>query len=131
MVLIDTSAWIEFLRDGDPAVASTVERLLAGGAVVCDVVVMEVLAGARDEAHLMALRRLVARASVESVQSVDYEFAAQLFRTARRRGLTVRSLVDCLIASVAIRVGVPVLSVDRDFGTLAECSELRRQRPMA
>jgi hypothetical protein len=131
MVLVDTSAWIEFLRDGDRGVADAVEALLDGVAVVCDVVVMEVLAGARDEAHLESLRRLLARAVTAPVTTVDFEVAAQLFRTGRRRGVTVRSLVDCLVAAVAIRLGVPVLCRDRDFAALAAVSELRCQRPIA
>jgi len=131
VVMIDTSAWIEFLRDGDPAVSATVEHLVGGKAVTCDVVVMEVLAGASDDRHLAALERLLARAIRETVQSVDFEFASVLYRTARRRGVTVRSHMDCLVAAVAMRAGVPVLHYDRDFDALASCTELRVQRPMA
>lgn len=92
---------------------------------------MEVLAGARDEAHLVALRRLMARCTFESVRSDDFEVATSLYRSARRFGVTVRSLNDGVIAAVAVRLGVPVLHVDRDFDALSTCTELRVQRPIA
>ena len=64
MVLIDTSAWIEFLRDTGSPICQRVDELLAAEIAICDPIRMEVLAGARDEAHLLNLRRLLARAVV-------------------------------------------------------------------
>ncbi len=92
---------------------------------MCEPVRMEVLAGARDESHLLSLRRLLARAAVIPVQPMDYEDAAALYRRCRRRGETVRKLMDCLIASVAIRAGVPILHYDADFDVLARHTELQ------
>jgi hypothetical protein len=86
---------------------------------------MEVLAGARDESHLNDLRRLLARASIIELVSGDYEDAAALYRTCRRRGETVRKLIDCLIGAVAIRADVPVLEADSDFEVLARHTSLR------
>lgn len=120
MVLVDTSAWIEFLRDTGSPVCVRVDSLLVGDDVaICDPVRMEVLAGARDERHLGDLRRLLARASSVSTVSTDYEDAATYYRTCRRAGATVRSVVDCLIAAVAVRAGIPVLHADRDYDVLA------------
>jgi predicted nucleic acid-binding protein len=51
--------------------------------------------------------------------------AADLFRSARRAGVTVRSSVDCLIAACAIRHQIEVLHIDRDFAGLARLSSLR------
>ena len=125
MILIDTSAWVEFLRNTGTSVCDLVDELLAGDIAVCEPVRMEVLAGARDESHLLSLRRLLARAAVIPVQPTDYEDAAALFRRCRRRGETVRKLMDCLIASVAIRAGVPILHYDADFDVLARHTELQ------
>lgn len=119
MILIDTSAWVEFLRaTGSPA-CERVDALLDTRIATCDPVRMELLAGARDEQHLNDLRRLLARASVLPTASGDYENAAVLYRTCRQSGATVRKLIDCLIAAVAIRANVPVLHADADFDTLA------------
>lgn len=124
MILIDTSAWIEFLRDTGSTVCERVDVSLGGDIAICDAVRMEVLAGARDERHLDALRRLLARASVLPTDPVHYEEAAALFRRCRRQGVTVRRLIDCLIAAVAIRADVPVLHRDGDFDVLARHTEL-------
>ena len=125
MILIDTSAWIEFLRDRPGSIADAVEASLAADAATCDAIVMEVLAGARDEHNLAALRGLLARTVVLPIGPPDYERAAQLSRTCRRRGETVRKLIDCLIAAVAIAADVPLLHSDRDFEVLARHTGLR------
>ena len=91
----------------------------------CDVVRMEVLAGTRGEQHLQRLRRLLARASTLPTELVDYDAAAALYRTCRQRGHTVRKLIDCLIAAVAIRGNVPVLHRDADFDILAQHTPLQ------
>jgi hypothetical protein len=125
LILVDTSAWVEFLRDTTSPVCTRVDELLDGQIATCDPIRMEVLAGARDESHLNELRRLLARASIIELVSGDYEDAATLYRTCRRRGETVRKLIDCLIGAVAIRADVPVLEADSDFAVLARHTSLR------
>jgi predicted nucleic acid-binding protein len=125
VILIDTSAWIEFLRDTGSPICQRVDDLLATEIATCDAVRMEILAGARNEQHLQQLRRLLARASSLPTEPVDYDAAAALYRTCRQRGHTVRKLIDCLIAGVAIRGNVPVLHMDVDFDTLAQHTTLQ------
>lgn len=125
MILIDTSAWIEFLRATGSPVCERVDALLGAEIATCDPVRMEILAGARDERHLNDLRRLLARASVVPMGPTDYEEAAVLYRTCRRHGDTVRKLIDCLIAAVAIRGGLAVLHADTDFDVLARHTALQ------
>ena len=125
MILIDTSAWIEFFRDTGSPICQRVDDLLASEIATCDAVRMEVLAGARDEQHLQQLRRLLARASTLPTEPVDYDAAAALYRTCRQRGHTVRKLIDCLIAAAVIRGNVPVLHMDGDFDILAQHTTLQ------
>jgi predicted nucleic acid-binding protein len=129
MILIDTSAWVEFLRDTGSSTCTRVDELLDEDIATCDPVRMELLAGARDERQLGELRRLLARASLVPTQMIDYDDAAQLYRTCRRNGETIRKLIDCLIASLAIRAGLPLLHADADFDTLARHTLLRSVRP--
>lgn len=124
MILADTSAWVEFLRDTRSPVCDEVDRLLDAGLAVTEAVRMEVLAGARSDAHLRQLRGLLSRAELLPVQSTDFDLAAGLFLTCRQRGQTVRRLADCLIAAVAVRRQVPVLHADRDFEALERCTAL-------
>jgi predicted nucleic acid-binding protein len=119
MILVDTSAWVEFLRDTGSPVCLRVEALLAEEIATCHPIRMEVLAGARAERHLGDLRGLLARASLRPTLPADYEQAAALYRSCRRGGGTVRRLIDCLIAAHAIRAGVPVRHADSDFTVLA------------
>ena len=125
MILIDTSAWIEFLRDTRSPICERVEVLLESEIATCDVIRMEVLAGARDERHLNDLRRLLAIATHIATLPTDYDDAAALFRICRQRGGTVRKLIDCLITAIAIRVDVPILHNDRDFQVLARHTDVQ------
>ncbi len=128
MTLVDTSAWVEYLRATGSHVYRHVRRLLNEDETVytTDVVVMEILAGARDEEHHHQLRRLLARCEHVPVEGLtDYESAAALYRVCRRGGETVRALTDCLIAAVALRADVTVLHADPDFEILARHAGLR------
>jgi predicted nucleic acid-binding protein len=129
VILIDTSAWVEFLRDTGSPVCDEVDRLLGSDVACCDAVRMEVLAGARDDAHLRQLRGLLARTTVLPTDPADYESAAALYRSCRRRGETVRRLIDCLIGAVASRHAVAVLHSDADFETLARHTEVQVHSP--
>jgi len=128
MILIDTSAWIEFLRDTGSPVCMHVDALLAGDIAVCEPVRMEVLAGARGDKHLRDLRGLLARATLIPTGSTDYEDAAALYRACRHGGETVRKLIDCLIAAVATKADTPVLHADANFDVLARHAHLRIEK---
>ncbi len=82
MILVDTSAWVEFLRDTGSPVCTRVDELLGANIATCHPIRMEVLAGARDERHLSDLRRLLARASIVPTEATDYEEAAALYEPA-------------------------------------------------
>jgi hypothetical protein len=90
---------------------------------------MELLAGARTAAEHSRLRaRLMALPRLAVGGLADYDAAAALYRACRIRGATVRRLIDCLIAAVAIREGATVLHNDRDFELLARHTRLRLER---
>lgn len=131
MSLVDTSAWVEFLRGTGSDTHRAVRDLLEDEARIhtTDVVMMEVLAGARDEGHHQRLRRLLARCDYLPVDGLaSYEAAADLYRACRQAGETVRALTDCLIGAVALRAGVSVLHNDRDFDVLARHAGVRAER---
>ena len=125
MILVDTSAWIEFLRDTGTPASLRVEELLGAHLATCDAIRMELLAGARSERHRRDLGRLIARAALVPMQPGDFDQAAALYRQCRRRGDTVRVLMDCLIGALAIRADLPVLHCDADFDALARHTPLR------
>lgn len=126
LVLADTSAWVEFLRGTGSSAGDRVSNLLGSGLATTDAVQMEVLAGARDEAHERSLRRLFLRAHVlTTVPGKDFPTAATLYRSCRARGPAPRSIIDCLVAAVAIRNDGAVLHRDRDFTAISAVSSLQ------
>jgi predicted nucleic acid-binding protein len=126
--LIDTSAWIEFLRGSDTTATAEVRRLLADEPVdvaMCEPVAMELLAGATTERRLAQLEQLVNGLPELSVDPVmDFRSAAAIYRSARRSGRTIRSLNDCLIGAVALRHGATVVHQDVDFEVMADVTAL-------
>ena len=125
MPLIDTSAWVEYLRDSNSATCNEVDRLLNFEPALCDAIRMELLAGARDEQHVAQLEKLLARATVIKTESIDYDNAAAIYRACRRLGLTIRTHIDCLIAAIAIRTRTELLHKDSDFDAIAKVTMLR------
>lgn len=128
MILVDTSAWIEYQRATGSAVDRRLTESIAAGEALATtgLVLLELLAGARDEQQARDLRRLLDRCRFLTLEEPsDHEAAAALYRACRREGTTIRRLVDCLIAGVAIRAGASLLHCDADFDVLARHAPLR------
>ena len=130
VVLADTSALVEyFLATGGPAHLTFRSLVSSGEAALTDPVLMEVLAGA-PRREVAAIRQAAFDLHFLPVAPVfDYESAAEIYRTCRSVGETVRSLMDCLIAAVAIREDVELLHNDADFEAIARHTTLRIYRP--
>jgi hypothetical protein len=125
VVLVDTSVWIEvFRKKGRLRLESFVDF---EDVVTCLPVIQEVLQGFRDESAFRTAREaMLAFPILEAPLSLPvFEGAVELYRSARRAGLTVRSGVDCLIASCALNNGAEVLHRDRDFDVLSRVSALK------
>lgn len=127
MILVDTSVWILTFRRHRPL---DLESVVAMDEVVtCLPVIQEVLQGFRDDgAFRIAREAMFALPVLDSPMPPDVVLGAvDMYRAARRAGLTVRSSVDCLIAASALRHGVEVFHADRDFASLARVSALRQR----
>ena len=128
MVLVDTSVWIEVFRK--PSRLDLDSQVPFDDIVTCLPVLQEVLQGFGDQlAFARARESMLAMTVVESpLRAEVFLQAADLYRSARRSGVTIRSGVDCLIAACAIRHGAEVLHHDRDYDALAKVSSLRARR---
>lgn len=122
MILADTSAWVEY----DRATGSPPDRRIAelietdGPLVTTEPVIMEVLAGARDDRRETDLRRLLGSVTLLSFDTVtDFDGAARIYRRCRGAGVTPRGILDCMIAAAAWRRGATLLSHDADMDRLA------------
>ena len=130
-MIIDTSAWVEFSRSANPSdsIRSAISAALhERTAMTVDIVRLELLAGAPAESQLTLRRVLAGCAFVGQAEFADVDTAADLFQRCRRRGETIRSPNDCLVAAIAVRAGVPVLHRDRDFDILARHTDLEAVR---
>lgn len=128
MILVDTSAWIEYIRATRSSAASEVRRLVSDDTAqiaMCEPIAMEILSGATDESTYPRLERLVNGLPSLSVDNtLDFRAAADIYRAARRRGETIRSINDCLIAAVAIRHRARIVHRDADFDVIARITSL-------
>jgi len=122
VILVDTSAWVEY----DRATLSPVDRRLSeliatdGPIAVTEPVVMEVLAGARSDDREAELRRFLLRFPLHPFDAAtDFGGAAKIYRRCRRAGVTPRGMIDCLIASVAWRTQATLLAHDVDLDRVA------------
>jgi predicted nucleic acid-binding protein len=123
VILVDTSAWVEYDRATGSAVDERLAELIAGGdaLAVTEPVIMEVVAGARSDERERDLRRLLLRFDLLRFDSaVDFDAAARIYRACRQEGVTPRGLIDCMIASVAHRHGVALLALDADVNRIAD-----------
>jgi predicted nucleic acid-binding protein len=122
VILVDSSAWVEFDRaTGGPVDLRLTALIREGGPlVVTDPVVMEVTAGARDDRSAAGLRDLLLSFSFLPFDAAaDFDAAARIYRTCRRQGVTPRGMVDCMIAAVAWRHGATLLARDADLERVA------------
>jgi predicted nucleic acid-binding protein len=130
MLIADTSAWVEWLRQRESPADLALDQAFADDLLVLlEPVKAELLMGARDRAEVGTLRRLLETVDFELVYPRDdFESATELFHTARQRGVTVRGVTDCLIAAMAIRLQLPILHHDQDFARLAPVIDLQEAR---
>ncbi|MDQ4068274.1 MAG: PIN domain nuclease [Actinomycetota bacterium] len=123
MILADTSAWVEYDRATGSDVDVRLNELIRddGPLAVTEPVLMEVMAGARDDRREQALRRLLLRFHLLAFDTVaDFDAAARIYRRCRREGVTPRGMVDCLVASVALRNEAMLLAQDVDLSRVAK-----------
>ena len=131
MIVVDTSAWVELGRGTGSRVHQTLRARLTEDAelAVTEIVVMELLAGARSEPDEATVRDVLAGIPVLPLDGIiGFERAVELYQACRRAGETLRQLVDCLVAVPTIEHEATLLTADRDFEILARHTPLRLER---
>jgi predicted nucleic acid-binding protein len=117
IVVVDTSVWIDFFGGRSARHVETLERLLTAGddVCLCGVILAEVLQGIRSEIDYRKTKAYFESLLYLPMDRRTFERAAEIYRSLRKKGMTVRKPVDCMIASVAIEQDIPLLHSDRDF----------------
>lgn len=121
MVIVDTSAWIEYLRDGEPSVVEKVDRCLDQDLVgIGDLIYCEVVQGIRQPRQRREVSGLLL--SLPRFEMVGFhiaEKASQNYRLLRRRGITVRKKIDVIIGTFCAENDLAIVHLDRDFDLMA------------
>jgi len=128
VIVVDTSVWIDVLNEQDsPQATRCVELIEAGEPIaLTDIVFTEILQGFQSEREARLVEGHLKAFPMLRLDGLDdFALAAELYRRARRAGVTIRKTLDCLIAAPCVRTGAPILHSDADFDRLAECTPLR------
>ena len=130
-VLVDTSAWVDFLSDFKSPAADALAELLQGDDDVCTcgIVAAEVFQGLRRDRGRDAIRRSFEDMTFLEPSGIRLYFrAAGLYRGLRERGKTVRSTIDCVVAAIAEEGGCDVLARDRDMDAILDSGLVKAGR---
>jgi predicted nucleic acid-binding protein len=128
ILLVDTSVWIDFFAGRDTPQTRFFKDAVREGADVAltGVILAEILQGIPSDAEFRNLRKALSSFRIlQPASDETYVQAARLNRAGRKRGVTIRSLVDCLIAAIAIENRAAILHKDRDYERLSEYAPLK------
>ncbi|MEF0939109.1 type II toxin-antitoxin system VapC family toxin [Rhizobium sp. BR 362] len=124
MIVVDSSVWISLLRDAETEAVRRLRNMMGAGPpdiLVGDLILLEVLQGARGDRHAALiernLRQFIVRPMLNDALAVK---AARNYRFLRERGITIRKTIDVIIGTFCIEEGHVLLHDDRDFDPMAE-----------
>jgi len=122
IILVDTSVWVDFLNGAPGPHVSALESYLSEGAdlCICGVILTEVLQGIRSDKEYAKTKSSLDALLFLPMRHSTFVEAAAIYRSLRRKGITIRKPIDCLIAAVAIEHGAALLHNDRDFDPIAK-----------
>jgi predicted nucleic acid-binding protein len=126
MLLIDTSVWITVFRDRTGKVRQQLETLIDNRKVLLTrFTQLELLQGSLDEKEWNLLSTYLDTQDYIEPTSNSWQSAARIYYDLRRKGLTVRSPIDCCIAQAALEHNLLLIHNDRDFETIAKVRSLQ------
>ncbi|RYF43925.1 MAG: PIN domain nuclease [Comamonadaceae bacterium] len=132
MLLVDSTVWIDWLRGNDTdAVRFVQSREAQEELALTQMIYLEVLQGVTSQRQFEATRRVLgAQTLLQPLEPVvTFEDAAQLYRSARQQGFTIRKSTDCLIAAIALEQNALLVHNDRDFLALQKADTRLRLYP--
>lgn len=125
MILVDTSVWIEVLRDKEGSIVKTFRKRI--GSEICvftRFTQLELLQGAKDEYEWQRLEKYLTEQYYLETEENTWKEAARIYFELRRKGISINSPLDCCIAQVAIEAQSILLHQDHDFEKIAKIRPL-------
>ncbi|MBU2714421.1 type II toxin-antitoxin system VapC family toxin, partial [Zooshikella harenae] len=117
MVLVDTSVWIDYFNGKATVHTDRLDSLLSTEIVVVgDLILAEILQGFRVDRDFKRAKELLTELDVYPLCNQYLAIkSAENYRTLRKKGITVRKTIDCIIATFCIERKIPLLFSDKDF----------------
>lgn len=125
--MVDSSVWINFFRGVRNVTTDKLFNLLQNELVcVADLIVLEVLQGVNSDKEFSELQYLFKNMVILNILNTEYAIqSAQNYRQLRKRGITIRKINDCMIATYCIENNLMLLQDDKDFLPFSEFLGLR------
>ena len=122
MTLVDTSVWIDFLKGGDHWTKERLKRLIEDreSIVYTHMILLEIIQGLREKKDRKKIEKKFRDLVLAPQKRSTIMLAADIYQDLQRKGIRIRSIIDCLIAASAIETGCNVLHKDRDFEYIAK-----------
>jgi|JI9StandDraft_1071089.scaffolds.fasta_scaffold194421_3 predicted nucleic acid-binding protein len=128
MFLLDTSAWIESFRKKSKFQIN--KHFRPEEIRICLPVYQEILQGIGDDSSYTEVKKALDSAKFleENLNQTIFEDAISIYRQARKKGITIRSSIDCLISAIAIKHNATVVHLDRDYSQISQFTLLKEKR---
>lgn len=128
MILVDTTVWVDFFNNNNnEKVQILVDALKFNTDIfITDIILTEILQGIRDDKKYVIVKNTLL--GLNFVHAKDFEtyiHASDIYRECRKKGITIRKTIDCLIAAIAIENDLTLLNNDKDFINLAKCIDIK------
>ena len=130
MILVDTTVWIDFFAGRNLGHVSLFQSLIEDSEdiCICGLVMTEILQGIRDDLQYSKTKKYLSNLIYIPMSSDTFILAADIYRSIRKKGVTIRNSIDCLIAAVCIEHKVSLLQNDKDFQKIKRYSDLQLAR---
>lgn len=117
MIMVDTTVWIDFFNNNLTPQVLRLENSIKNGEdlCICGVILTELLQGIRAEKQYLKTKSYLENLIYLPMNYSTFLKSAEIFRYLRKRGITIRKPIDCMIAAVSVENNIPLLHNDRDF----------------
>lgn len=120
LILVDTTVWIDFFAAKSASYVKILECLIEKkeDICICGIILTEVLQGIKEENEFKKTKNLFTSLLFLPMSYKTFLRAAEIYRGLRQKGITIPKSMDCMIASVAIELNIPLLHNDKDFNPI-------------
>jgi predicted nucleic acid-binding protein len=117
MAMVDTTVWIDFFSGKPQQHVKILENLITEryDVCICGIILTEILQGIREDTAYKKTKQLLENLIFLPMQYSSFILSAEIYRKLRRKGITIRKTMDCMIAAVAIENDIALVHNDRDF----------------